>query len=940
MRKARPHSRSDSISSLVVPNTPTEPVQSQPTRSRPNSTHKRNSSVSNRRESAELMGIQLPPEDPATKDLDPVRRALLALEGKEASSSPRNSFGNRIAKVQIPDFDAVERSDFTDCASTHLSISLLARWRLMPVPIARRLPLALNSSLAGKRDSFGKLLAPASSAKMELGTLHEEEEEEEEENVQPTPVVTPPSKPRPQTLDLRSLSVTTALPPSNLPTPAATPSPRVPGLRSLTLASSPVIRGSPLPLSAANRSASMSPPPGRMQPLARKSSISYRKSDDVEMPRSPPPHQVAYNRVLLPSLLTPDATPTTSTPPATPDMSPSRRTFIYQSHSALVSRVSELERLLASQSPSVATPAPITPANDEFLALIADLKAERDELKRGAQGWKTKISELEKQSSTLMRRVETERREAWVVREQLGVLQIEKKGIEQEKDTLQQTVQQLNGQVDSLQSQLEQMRRERDEAQRELVDMREQTRPTLKYVGSHVNNMSFKSIDSLSSTTDVDDVASHRSSLATGLSFKLKAVEEEEDAEYGERQPYMDDTVARYEDDSDEDSFYSRSRTNSACSETLPVAQLADDLSERTRSPSPSHSRRASLSRTWNFSAAAKAPRSERRPAEVDRFFVCLDEPEDDLSADDSTLTRPTFGFGFSQGFGADMDDDDDDDMPPFVLPAQPQAAGSEKFAVMEEEEDDAFDFKIPAESAKLSQFSVNSSRSHTPTPTLPPSTVSASHPQQASSGTTASAEGAPRRAVALVEDRDKPRARPTLTIAVNDARADVGWAAGGAFKFPQHASSSRAKATAQLQSPSDCSTTASMKLTTVSRERIRIQRRSTSSSSSVHAFQLSPRPPSPPPLSSSSSSYLSTAISSLGPATPVSPFISRLSSFTSLLLSPLADVVREPAMVSRDAQLERLRAEMNGERHAATWLPLDTCGKCAQCSSTGTIEL
>lgn len=620
------------------------------------------------------MGLPPPAEDPATKDMDPVRRALLALEGKNATSSPRNSFGNRIAKVQIPDFDAVEKSDFAE---------------------PRRLPLALNSSLAGKRDSFGKLLAPASSAKMELGTLLEEEEEEEDENVQPTPVVTPPSKPRPQTLDLRSLSVATTLPPSNLPTPVATPSPRVPGLKSLTLASTPVLRGSS-PLSG-SRALATSPPPLSRSPVGRKSSISYKKSDDGEAPRSPPP-QVAHHRMLL---LTPDATPTSASPPATPNMSPSRRTFIYQSHSALVSRVSELERLLAAQSPSVATPSPVTPANDEFLALIADLKAERDELKRDAQSSKAKIAELEKHAGTLMSRIENERREAWVVRERLGVLQIEKDAIEKERDSHKKTADQLNAQVDSLQRELEQMCRERDQAIRELA---QRSRPTVKYAGS---------IDSLSSTTDVEDLSSHRSSLATGLSFKLKAVVEEE-AEYGVDRESFDDPVPRFEDDSD-DSFYSRSRTNSACSDTLAVAQFADDSSDRTRSPSPSptHARRSSLSRTWNFTAAARAPRNERHPTEVDRFFVCLEEPENATSVDefdvqDDTLTRPKFGLGFGRGFGAGIDDDDDDDdMPPFVLPAQPEATVPEKISVVEEDDDDdAFEFKIPAESAKLSQFS------------------------------------------------------------------------------------------------------------------------------------------------------------------------------------------------------------------------------------------
>jgi hypothetical protein len=63
--------------------------------------------------------------------------------------------------------------------------------------------------------------------------------------------------------------------------------------------------------------------------------------------------------------------------------------------------------------------------SDEMLRLIADLKAERDELKRDIDGWRTHISDLEKKSGALALRVDTERREAWIARERLGLLEVE-----------------------------------------------------------------------------------------------------------------------------------------------------------------------------------------------------------------------------------------------------------------------------------------------------------------------------------------------------------------------------------------------------------------------------------------------------------------------------------------------------------------------------------
>lgn len=125
----RSHSRNNSISSLslsasapaissldfssnthVLPNAPP---------SKRNSHHRRRSSVSTRRESAELMGVSLP-DLPTVHSEDNInlgdrdsirRRALLALEGK-----PDLAF----SKVEIPDItspDTIKTFEFRECAA-------------------------------------------------------------------------------------------------------------------------------------------------------------------------------------------------------------------------------------------------------------------------------------------------------------------------------------------------------------------------------------------------------------------------------------------------------------------------------------------------------------------------------------------------------------------------------------------------------------------------------------------------------------------------------------------------------------------------------------------------------------------------------------------------------------------------------------------------------
>ena len=114
-RHSRSHSRNSSVSvpvSLPTPvsittndSPPHSPTRSSLVGSKRNSHHRRRSSVSPRRESADLMGVSLPSIPLSSSDdninlgdKDSIRRrALMALEGKDAGGS---------FSVEIPELDA------------------------------------------------------------------------------------------------------------------------------------------------------------------------------------------------------------------------------------------------------------------------------------------------------------------------------------------------------------------------------------------------------------------------------------------------------------------------------------------------------------------------------------------------------------------------------------------------------------------------------------------------------------------------------------------------------------------------------------------------------------------------------------------------------------------------------------------------------------------
>ncbi|KAF9224338.1 hypothetical protein BS17DRAFT_703418 [Gyrodon lividus] len=748
----RSRSRNNSISSFSslstsasVPSIPSfDPsssntnVLSNPPPKRPNSHHRRRSSVSTRRESAELMGVSLPDlptvhsdDNINLGDKDSIRRrALWALEGK---------LDLAFSKVEIPD---ITSPDMT---------------KPFEFPTKPSFPPGSGSSshgissLTGKRDSFGKMRGSASASKDQLGTLVEEEEEEEEEEedtqtldevvekpkqipqaIKVLPAKTP-SRPRPASLNLRPLSLVqgsvVSCATGSLPTPTLTPSPRLNGLRPLALTPSydafaMNANAVPSDSSFTSRQIAVTPPSSKRSSYSfgdptpspydfggkRRSSISYKRSIELtprDMVVLPSPEMTPIERRL-------SGSSDQSTPVEQP-LTAAEQHFLFRSHNVLLARITELERTLRNRSSrsrpvsyaSEASSASSEPS-DEMLQLISDLKAERDELKRDVDGWRQRVADADKQADMLAKRIEVERRDAWVARSRLGLLEVEKTGLEKvveekasafdqsmaenaaltrERDGMKDEILKLNARLKDantavdecmrLRAALEQERVRREELEKLLDDAGLLNTPTLpptmnapvKRSPFHVRPISirprglgFQSIDSESSTTDVESV----DDSFTKAELTLDVVAEE-DSELSEE----DDGLAGYEDEEDSDLSFSSPGGSSIGSgdeldikpNVLPAADKAvNALDSSAVSKKPAHTSHASLSKTWTFPRGKNAVPVQQND-EVDRFFGCLDDVDTSPPLSSQEMSRGMF----SSGFGSAADDDE---MPPFVLPS------------------------------------------------------------------------------------------------------------------------------------------------------------------------------------------------------------------------------------------------------------------------------
>jgi len=140
-----------------------------------------------------------------------------------------------------------------------------------------------------------------------------------------------------------------------------------------------------------------------------------------------------------------------------------------QSHTSLLERIAELENALTIRDdrsePALSEP------SEELLEMLADLKAERDTLKKELDDAHVKTAEHEKQVAILNRRVDNERREVWVTKEKLAIAEAASKVIEEERDELRAQVKKLNSMLSALKNDLLCERKEKAKAEAELKEM-------------------------------------------------------------------------------------------------------------------------------------------------------------------------------------------------------------------------------------------------------------------------------------------------------------------------------------------------------------------------------------------------------------------------------------------------------------------------------------
>lgn len=530
--------------------------------------------------------------------------------------------------------------------------------------------------------------------------------------------------------------------------------------------------------------------------IKRKSSISYKRTNSTDQPSG--------------SLPTPEPTPTSPIPPlhaalptALPSLasastsvipnldrplSPTEQAFLFRSHTSLLCRISDLEQTIAggrlrssscigaelptgvalrkdedhgSNERPISTTSMSTNSepeslpsqpSDEMLQLVSDLKAERDELVRDADGWRMRVTDLEKQIGTLTRRVEAERREAWVVRERLGLVEVEKKRIKEDVECCRLECRRLEKSIRSeveartqaeeernvLRNLLKVEQREREIAELEVQKLRveleqrcaraEQAEadlqalletPRVDLTMQMPVTRRFNSVDSQMSTSSVTDVEEY---FPVGIrNFKLNAVEEEvEDRDIprdvtNERGNESDnDELAHYEDDGDLDddmmmfdddhtssSFGSIVRSNSHLLRLDLSAAAPSPAPISTSTPAPLHTRSGSMHLKWSFPQGhGKSSPAPKDPPKVDHFFECLDAL--DANETDDAAALPTYDSTTAKQFwrGAVQSADDEDEMPPFLLPAQPKKEKewkeieAAKLEVVAEEGEEDFSFK------------------------------------------------------------------------------------------------------------------------------------------------------------------------------------------------------------------------------------------------------
>lgn len=580
-----------------------------------------------------------------------------------------------------------------------------------------------------------------------------------------------PARPRPAALHLRPLSLTPESLSSlqGLPPPSWTPAPRS-GLKRLSLSPippgeeaqhsvnatpTPAPRRPPLSLILGSSNENPLPTPGSEDPRPqRRSSITYKT----------PSHGVTMSLAGLP---TPEMTPTFNRRYSIAEsvrstrsedeffpggssqnrpLSASEQHFLVKSHNALLARITDLERALTSRRrisfgytrsetgssrptsllSDVSSSDTGSEPSDEMLRLIADLKAERDELKRDVDGWRTRVGDMEKQMTMLTKRVEAERRDAWVARSQAGLLEVEKGAMEKKLESTEKVVEELSDENQSLKVQKEDLAKENEEVKKKMQELEEQLKatrmelekerelrklreeeilatsviraPSSRPRSSYGRNAgtAFASIDSIASSATVVEEESSDDCEAR-FSFLLRAVQEEEE-------PNEDNGLAGYEDEGDSDaSFRSSSSFDSMDDQTSVIFQPSTPSTPKPRDavftfPAPDgargsvHQSSPSWSKTWTFPRVANAQPVQHHDKQdsVDRFFGCL-EDDGGSSCGSSPSSPSQYSLEKSKSmFSAALKEVNEDDSPFFLPPGIGVMVEEKRLgAVLEEEEEE-----------------------------------------------------------------------------------------------------------------------------------------------------------------------------------------------------------------------------------------------------------
>ena len=584
------------------------------------------------------------------------------------------------------------------------------------------------------------------------------------------------SKPRPATLSLRPLSLTPenlASMTQGLPTPSLTPSPRL-GFCSSSLNTSPLSDES-----STSSQGRRNPLPSTRRPIlnlaldhshnpatsteddikqTRRSSISYKRSSSQ--------CSVIVNCAGLP---TPETTPTfprrssnaesastgeyeffPSPPTQSRPLSASEQHFLFKSHNALLARITDLERALSvrrresngysnsnggsSRPLSVVSSMSTSDVgsgngepSDEMLCLIADLKAERDELKRDVDGWRTRVADLESQIGVFAKRVENERREAWVARSRVGLLEVEKATLSKKLDVVDELValhdkekEFINDQRNSLKKENEEFKRRLDALETELelvkqeLELEKSKNLTVDQLSNPIldnrfgimkHGIGFMSLDSESSTTDVDPDSSD-----DNLGLSLKAVQEESDVTDENDYSEEENALAGYEDEEDTDISFQSSSSFSSEDDlprsthhltSAPTAPTPPSVTQVFTPPRSTQGPRATLTMSWTFPKGAQSQTQFAAYDDedtIDRFFGCLDD--DDSSVGSAPNSPSAYSLERSKGIFASgfkfapADDNSSFFLPDDVaLPAVAEAREEKRLsAVVEEAEENDSD--------------------------------------------------------------------------------------------------------------------------------------------------------------------------------------------------------------------------------------------------------